>query len=199
MALWNAETGGGVVATRSLCAVASLWAAACVLAAPRAVGQSLDRFGGWTGLQGHNTSGYFRTEKINGRWWLITPDNNVFWSMGPVWARYDYHWQFYCPALDYAPNWLCKKAKFNNALANWSALARTRNAAWGFNTMSVECSHLANTPECLRFIAPTAYARGNGCRMVADWFADVFDPKFESDIPQRRKTAAHDGILVALG
>ena len=37
----------------------------------------LDRFGGWTGVTSKAT-GFFRVEKIDGRWWFIDPDGNAF-------------------------------------------------------------------------------------------------------------------------
>lgn len=40
-----------------------------------------DRYGGWTELGGRK-SGFFHTERIGGRWWLVTPDGNVFFSKG---------------------------------------------------------------------------------------------------------------------
>ena len=38
-------------------------------------------FGGWTGLQ-REATGFFRTEKIDGRWWLIDPEGYAFFSNG---------------------------------------------------------------------------------------------------------------------
>ncbi len=40
-----------------------------------------DRFGGWTKLKSQET-GFFRVEKMGGRWWLVTPEGNVFFSKG---------------------------------------------------------------------------------------------------------------------
>ena len=41
-----------------------------------------DKFGGWqTGPQ-LKASGHFRTEKIDGKWWLVDPDGRLFWSHG---------------------------------------------------------------------------------------------------------------------
>src|SRR5512141_2939297 len=40
-----------------------------------------DPYGGWPKLQGTKT-GYFHTQQIDGRWWLITPDGNAFFSKG---------------------------------------------------------------------------------------------------------------------
>jgi len=43
--------------------------------------QNLSRFGGFKGIQVSKT-GFFRTEKIDGRWWLVDPDGYVFISIG---------------------------------------------------------------------------------------------------------------------
>jgi hypothetical protein len=41
----------------------------------------LDTYGGFTDIQGEKT-GFFHTEKIDDRWWLVTPEGNAFWGMG---------------------------------------------------------------------------------------------------------------------
>ncbi|WP_263144384.1 beta-agarase [Pseudomonas sp. RIT-PI-AD] len=41
-----------------------------------------DRFGGWLGGQRFEPSGFFRTEKRDGRWYLVTPEGNPFYSLG---------------------------------------------------------------------------------------------------------------------
>lgn len=43
-----------------------------------------DRFGGWAAGGKREATGHFRTEKIGGKWWLIDPDGNLFWSHGVV-------------------------------------------------------------------------------------------------------------------
>jgi hypothetical protein len=40
-----------------------------------------DQYGGWKKLRGKKT-GYFHTQEIRGRWWLVTPDGYVFFSKG---------------------------------------------------------------------------------------------------------------------
>ncbi len=40
------------------------------------VRDDLDQFGGYTGIQGTKT-GFFHTEQIGGRWWLVTPEGNA--------------------------------------------------------------------------------------------------------------------------
>lgn len=41
-----------------------------------------DRFGGWSGGPQLRATGYFRTEKVSGKWWLVTPEGRLFWSAG---------------------------------------------------------------------------------------------------------------------
>ena len=59
--------------------------AACLLvafAALTATAVPLDRFGGWADGPKLNATGAFRTEKLNGKWWLVDPDGRLFFSLG---------------------------------------------------------------------------------------------------------------------
>lgn len=48
----------------------------------------LDRYGGWIGGPSFRASGFFRAEQDgNGRWWLVTPEGNAFWSIGTTGVR----------------------------------------------------------------------------------------------------------------
>lgn len=41
-----------------------------------------DRFGGWTRGPQLEATGWFRTEKVDGKWWLVTPGGRLFFSVG---------------------------------------------------------------------------------------------------------------------
>jgi len=41
-----------------------------------------DRFGGWSAGPKLNATGFFRTEKNDGKWWLVDPDGRLFFSAG---------------------------------------------------------------------------------------------------------------------
>ncbi len=41
-----------------------------------------DRYGGWAAGPQLEASGFFRTAKVNGKWWLVDPDGRVFFSHG---------------------------------------------------------------------------------------------------------------------
>ena len=43
---------------------------------------SLDKFGGWDKGPSFKASGFFRTEKRDGRWFLVTPQGHPFYSLG---------------------------------------------------------------------------------------------------------------------
>jgi hypothetical protein len=43
---------------------------------------SLDKFGGWSKGPAFQASGFFRTEKRDGRWYLVTPEGHPFYSLG---------------------------------------------------------------------------------------------------------------------
>ncbi len=43
---------------------------------------SLDKYGGWTQGPAFKASGFFRSEKRDGRWYLVTPEGHPFYSLG---------------------------------------------------------------------------------------------------------------------
>lgn len=43
---------------------------------------SRDRFGGWADGPQLPATGWFRTERVDGKWWLVTPEGRLFFSIG---------------------------------------------------------------------------------------------------------------------
>lgn len=41
-----------------------------------------DRFGGWAGGPKLRATGFFRTDRFEGKWWLVDPDGHLFFSHG---------------------------------------------------------------------------------------------------------------------
>lgn len=144
-----------------------------------ATAQTLDQYGGYTGLKGNNTSGFFRAEKINGRYWLVTPENNVLWSTGICVLQFNDTWGGFCPALNYYPNPYSNKAKYPGGMNEWQAAMKTRLDRWGFNTNACwGVANIANHTECLRDLSLNGRASSYGCRMATSDFPDVWDPKW---------------------
>ena len=44
--------------------------------------ETWDRFGGWKDGPTLKATGHFRTEKVDGKWWLVTPEGHLFFSVG---------------------------------------------------------------------------------------------------------------------
>jgi len=79
-----------------------------------------DAYGGWLGLKGEKT-GFFHTQRIDGRWWLVTPNGNAFFSKGVDNVSY-------APEADSSP-------KAPDDLAAWAAMAAGQLRGWNFNTV----------------------------------------------------------------
>jgi len=41
-----------------------------------------NQFGGWTAGPQLEATGWFRTEKVNGKWWMVDPKGRLFWTNG---------------------------------------------------------------------------------------------------------------------
>ncbi len=78
-----------------------------------------DRYGGWTKSQGRKT-GFFHTEQIDGRWWLVSPEGNVFFSKGVDHVNY-------APEADSSPAPPADTAE-------WARMATRQLRGWNFNT-----------------------------------------------------------------
>ena len=48
-----------------------------------------DEYGGWAAGPQRKATGHFRTEKVDGKWWLVDPAGRLFWSHGPNSVGYD--------------------------------------------------------------------------------------------------------------
>ena len=60
---------------------------AALLSEPESPIPGADRFGGWGAGPQLKATGMFRTEKWNGRWWLVDPDGHIFFSLGCNYVR----------------------------------------------------------------------------------------------------------------
>lgn len=153
-----------------------------------------DSFGGWTGIKGTNDTGFFTVEKIDGRWWLITPENNAFFSYGTIWLFWDnnhptYKGIYRSPTLVYSPNVLSMRAK-NDDYHAWVAKSRKRYDDWNMNTLGARCHPLTGLAEMDEIIGFTWHGYRYGVPKVpttpGHHFPDVFDEKWE---PACMKTA----------
>ena len=48
----------------------------------QAAPSSWDEYGGWANGPQLEATGSFRTEKVGGKWWFVTPSGHLFYSIG---------------------------------------------------------------------------------------------------------------------
>ena len=113
-----------------------------------------DQYGGWKKIQGTKT-GYFHTQKISERWWLVSPEGNVFFSKGVNSVHPPYEEVFHGTGATVAVGFL---------------------RDWGMNTAGC-WSDVALTKE---HVAVAFRAKIVGAGMKD--FPDVFDPAWKSKV-----------------
>jgi hypothetical protein len=131
------------------------------------------------------TNQFFHAEKVNGRWWLISPDGHRFISKGVTTVQIA---PDVMQGTDTSPYLEANKAKYGNPIA-WRKAVATRLIGWGFNTLgawsddavsevTVDGKRLAYDPIVdlgARFVAQ----KQRGAAWLHGIFPDVFDPDFE--------------------
>jgi hypothetical protein len=123
-----------------------------------------DAYGGWPELQGNRT-GFFHSEQIQGRWWLVSPEGNAFFSKGVDHVAFT-------PESDASP-------KAPDDPAAWAKAAGEQLRGWNFNTLGA-------------WSAPQTYAAGLAYAPMVDvaasagrdvWLkggiVDYFSPEFQ--------------------
>lgn len=148
---------------------------------------ALDIYGGDDRLTGTAT-GFFHTEKINGRYYVVTPLGNVFWSVGPTTNTWGGQAAL---AVSYITDYQALRAKYadpadpnNNTKArdNWAAAFRARYAEWEQNTIagfSQDINTYGSGPKItetfrVMFVHPRFTSMG-GKSVAGEKFPDVFD------------------------
>jgi hypothetical protein len=146
-------------------------------------------FGGYLGTSAKAT-GFFRVEKIDGRWWFVDPDGHLFWSAGidsmganattPVAGRE----QLFAampprPGAFYA--WNVERRFGADWTAKWIDLTLGRMAAWGFNTIGNWSDVRLGASGRMPYVVTT---RGWGIETGPMGVADVYAPDFEQRVEQ---------------
>ena len=90
---------------------------------PVATTPKLDTFGGWVdGPKCSTGTGFFRSEKIGGRWWLITPEGHPFIHVGVATVN-----------VDSGPTFKAAFAKQFHDQSDWARQTATLLRTHGFN------------------------------------------------------------------
>lgn len=178
-----------------------------------------DRFGGWAGGPQLPATGCFRTQKVDGKWWLVDPDGRLFFSIGITTINHDipsdqftritgresmFSW---LPADDdplYARHMSVRDGQrfFNFYATNlerkygtgyataWLDATRSRLLSWGFNTVGD-----FSAPPVLGMGVPYCVTMGAwgghwGVRAGDIDIDDPYDPQFATDLANNLKSLA---------
>jgi len=115
------------------------------------------RYGGWLDGPQLQATGRFRTEKVDGRWWLVDPDGRLFFSTGvciagteaftPItWQRLEQNFFAWLPESDDPHYWLTPVKRGGKSFANFPALNAA--AALGKNWQQTSREGIHNRMRC---------------------------------------------------
>ncbi len=142
--------------------------------------KQFDKYGGWIGLCGDKT-GVFHTQYINNRWWIITPEGNVFWSTG-----------MYCVRIGGIPETDTGKRVYKDACLEkygneikWSEITRAQLKKWGFNTIGDWSSESIYRKTGVAYVAGIDLPR-KAENVIPEgsygYFPDVFSQEFKDSV-----------------
>lgn len=144
-----------------------------------------DKYGGWTGLKSKAT-GFFRTEKIDGAWWLIDPDGNAFISKGVNHVSFTAD---HAPSLGYSPHGRVTSEKYGD-IHTWAKVSIQRLTDWNFNTLGAWSNHEA-FDKGMPYTVILGIAASAGASWQQGSFPDVFAEEFRTAAEnQARKLCA---------
>jgi hypothetical protein len=113
-----------------------------------------DIYGGWKSVQGKKT-GFFHTEKISGKWWIVSPEGNAFFSKGVNSVHSSKKEKFSISDIEKVVSWL---------------------KDWGMNTAGCWSDPDLMQGKIVVALRPKTTVAGN------KKFPDVFDPKWKIEV-----------------
>ncbi|WP_417016332.1 hypothetical protein [Alistipes sp.] len=155
-----------------------------------------DKYGGWK-VTSLAATGFFRVEQFAGRWWLVTPEGNLYLSKGVA--------VFSTGGSDRQA--VALKEKFGS-VSNWAKQETSKLKSLGFNSLgawsNVETVRgLAEPMPYTVIVSPmgklNSYIKSSGEEADASWsgwegypndFAMVFHPKFDEYVESEISTIA---------
>ena len=156
----------------------------------RAAPDSWDEYGGWRDGPQLEATGHFRTEKVNGKWWFVTPSGHLFYSLGINVVKTDSD----SPDGRLHPDWYEIAAQSSMAFPTWNLREKfgktdfkadyydfviRRLDSWGVNTLGNwtdgDLTKLSRKPYAI-----TVVAKPSGLPYLAGGFYDTLDASFAS-------------------
>ncbi len=156
----------------------------------RAAPDSWDEYGGWRDGPQLEATGNFRTEKVNGKWWFVTPSGHLFYSLGINVVKVDSDaadgrlhpdWYESAPVSSMSfPTWnLREKFGKTDFKADYYDFVIRRLDSWGINTLGNwtdgDLTKLSRKPYAI-----VAVSKPSGLPYLAGGFYDTLDASFAS-------------------
>ncbi|WP_281612566.1 hypothetical protein [Flammeovirga sp. SubArs3] len=167
-----------------------------------------DRFGGYKLGPQFNKTGHFRTQKIDGKWWIIDPEGHLFWSNGingagklevktPIKGREHYFKNLPAKnAPEYAKFYDGQKYMFGkqnlykkygeNSEFKYIDFSLRRMRSWGLNTLGGWSEESINEHKEENKLPYTVIVHETYPE-IHEKFPDVFNPKWESNLEEKLK------------
>ncbi|MBN2308316.1 MAG: beta-galactosidase [Candidatus Hydrogenedentes bacterium] len=171
---------------------------AALSAAPQLPGR--DELGGWADGPQLEATGWFRTERVDGKWWLVTPKGHLFFSVGMNCVRTGdstrvagrEHWFAWVP--ESAENVSFHRENLARKIGGdwrdpWRDLVYARLKSWGYNTIGnwsdraiIDASPIPHTASA---VVHDVCRRIEGSEGFWGKMADVYDPDFVPKVDGR--------------
>ena len=148
-----------------------------------------DAYGGWAKGPALKATGHFRTEKVDGKWWLVDPDGHLFWSHGitcvgmTVTSSIKNREHFFAGLSEGATRagWWSNmdviiEKKYDGDWGKFFDLAHARLRNWGMNTMGMWSDEKVSVKQGHR--TPYVLAVHYGGPKMKGGFPDVNNPGF---------------------
>lgn len=175
----TSSTAPGTSSTSAVPSTTTTWPEGPTIPAGECAVSGFDAYGGYLGVS-RVATGFFRTEKIDGRWWLIDPDGHPFFSQGINHIT-----------LNGTPDRNGSTPYHDAALAryataeNWAAAQVRRMDEWGYNTVGAWSDQmLFDDRPFTVLLGMTGQDFGTG------EMEDLFEPGWEAAARARAATAA---------
>jgi hypothetical protein len=144
-----------------------------------------NRYGGWVAGPRLASTGHFRVEKVDGKWWFVDPEGYLFWSHGVCCVRFDQATAFegrehYFAQLPGSGDFRSAnlEKKYGEEWASASRqLSHDRLQSWGLNTLA------NHSQEDIYAMGQTPYTVWIETRSwLKREFPDVHNPEWRRDL-----------------
>lgn len=175
-------------------------------------GPGRDRFGGYNDAPALKATGFFRVEKVRGKWWFVDPDGRLFWSVGVNCAgqaadtRVKGREALFPEASRTADEifYYWNNLELKHGAADWQGkhvnLTLARMMDWGINTIGAwskpELMQARRVPYTI--ILHAGWQGVGGIKKIADPFSDDFKNDLETNLSKQAALHADSPWLIGV-